>query len=213
MTSSKTFMNKYFEFTTWFHGIQFKYTPCAYYDNRQLSVSFGWGILFINLWDSWQSHDVNDTLDYWFYYHASSIWLCLWRKTKSIEMPWYYKWVRTSHYADDGKENFTEKIGGSGSCYKIPERKFFYTYITNDWVIQNTVATVLIVEREWRMKWLMWTKRFSKKRRVIDVSFDDPIGEGVWSWKGWTLGCSYQMKPWESALDTLRRMEQERRFN
>lgn len=48
--------------------------------------------------------------------------------------------------------------------------------------------------------------------RAIDVQFSDEVGERTGSWKGGTIGCGYNMLPGESPLDTLRRMEAERKF-
>jgi hypothetical protein len=55
--------------------------------------------------------------------------------------------------------------------------------------------------------------------RSIDVTFTsdekdfDGIGERAGSWKGGTIGCGYTMKPDEMPIDTLRRMQRERRFS
>jgi hypothetical protein len=37
-------------------------------------------------------------------------------------------------------------------------------------------------------------------------------GERKGSWKGGTLGCSYELLPNETPLDCLKRMEKERKF-
>lgn len=50
------------------------------------------------------------------------------------------------------------------------------------------------------------------KWRGIDVDFDGEVGERTGSWKGGTVGCSYESRPGETPVQTLRRMERERRF-
>ena len=46
----------------------------------------------------------------------------------------------------------------------------------------------------------------------IGVSFDGEVGEETGSWKGGCVGCGYEMLPGEVPLDTLRRMERDRKF-
>ena len=73
-------------------------------------------------------------------------------------------------------------------------------------------ATYYVEEREWRRKWLTWTKLGNVVSKVIDVSFSDEVGARKGSYKGGTMGCSYEMKPGETALECLMRMENEREF-
>lgn len=47
----------------------------------------------------------------------------------------------------------------------------------------------------------------------IDVQFDGEVGERSGSWKGGTVGCSYDKLPTEGIEQCLRRMEKEREFN
>jgi len=218
----KTYKNKFFEFTTWIHGIRLSYEPCSYYDTKQISLSLGWGIIFIDIWYSEKEHDVNDTEEYWFSYHGSQLWFRLWKKHKSIRMPWFYEWIRTSYLCSDWKWEHetleTRKTKGKffdfrENCKNIFKEKYPYTYTLRDWIIQETIATVTVEEREWRPLLLKLLPIFRQIRKIIDVEFSDPIWEWVWSWKGWTLWCSYGMKAWETPEQALRRMENERKFN
>lgn len=84
-----------------------------------------------------------------------------------------------------------------------------YTYTLDSGEVQQVSATIKVEEREWRLLGLPWPRRIS---RYIDVEFDDEVGEGRGSWKGGTIGCDYEMRDGETATDTLRRMELERRF-
>jgi len=59
---------------------------------------------------------------------------------------------------------------------------------------------------------MIWTSLGSYKRKVIDISFDQEIGDRAGSYKGGTVGCSYDLKPNETPLECLRRMEKERSF-
>ena len=49
-------------------------------------------------------------------------------------------------------------------------------------------------------------------RTSIDVAFNEEIGERVGTYKGGTVGCSYDILPNEDPVTTLRRMESEREF-
>jgi len=54
--------------------------------------------------------------------------------------------------------------------------------------------------------WPRWTKE------SIDVEFSGEVGERSGSWKGGCIGCSYDLRPDETMLCTLRRMEKEQSF-
>ena len=88
-----------------------------------------------------------------------------------------------------------------------------YTYTLRSGEVQKRTATILH-ERWTRGRNILsrigWP---SQVEHVIDVHFDDEVGERTGSWKGGTIGCGYEMRPGETPLDTLRRMEAEREFN
>lgn len=79
--------------------------------------------------------------------------------------------------------------------------------------VQTVTATITVCEREWRQRWLRWTRFGRMVRRDIEVEFSDEVGSRAGSWKGGTVGCSYTMLPGEEPIDTLRRMERERSFD
>ncbi len=87
-----------------------------------------------------------------------------------------------------------------------------YTNITSWGEVQTANATITIEEREWRRKWLMWTSIGSYNKKYINISFDREIGDRSGSWKGGCTQCSYELKPNETPIACLRRMEQERSF-
>lgn len=55
-------------------------------------------------------------------------------------------------------------------------------------------------------------KRFSRPIDTIDIRFSAEVGSRAGSWKGGTIGCSYEMNPGETPEHTLRRMQAVRRF-
>lgn len=73
-------------------------------------------------------------------------------------------------------------------------------------------ATIHVSEREWRPKWLTWTKMFAMIDRTIDVHFSAEVGRKKGSWKGGTIGCGHSLLPGEDPLDCLKRMGEERDF-
>ena len=83
-----------------------------------------------------------------------------------------------------------------------------YQYQLNSGVMQLRSATIFPEEREWFRYWLP-----SKLiRKTISIDFDDEIGEETGSWKGGCTGCGYELRHGESPLESLRRMEKERKF-
>jgi len=83
-----------------------------------------------------------------------------------------------------------------------------YTYTLKNGTVQLRTATIQVETRLWTRFWLPY-RRFQK---TIDVEFSDEVGERTGSWKGGTVGCGYEMKSGETPLQTLRRMEIERKF-
>lgn len=140
-----------------------------------------------------------------------------------IYMPWNLEWYRTS-YAIELVENdprWVHEFKGQKQDFWDKEKwgdllwtkTYPYTYKLKSGKVQNVEATVRVEEREWRRRWLMWTSMFNKVRRSIDIDFSDEVGERAGSWKGGVLGCGYELKPNETPLECLRRMERERKFN
>lgn len=219
--------NKRWELTTYYRKflnptISFRISPASYFDNRLM-------IHLDLLWISWYLHlPIYSTIDeceypeFGFYYHSDSLVLCWNMKKKFIDMPWTYAWVRTSRLLKDGTwEN--EVKGGKRKDYSkerdqweldnLWQETYHYTYVMDSGEIQYDIeATVKVEEREWRQKWLMWTKFGNKVSKDISVEFSKEVGNRRGSWKGGTLGCGYPMKPNETPLKTLRRMQRERSF-
>lgn len=88
-----------------------------------------------------------------------------------------------------------------------------YTYVKKNGEVQERLATITVEEREWRRRWLKFTKLFAVVHKQIDISLDKEIGEKVGSYKGGVTGFSEEMYPNEGPLHTLRRAEEKRRFN
>lgn len=147
----------------------------------------------------------------------NSFWLCLGNKNKCYRMPWDLEWVRKSMQKKDGtwehevkgqkKDFYLEKWQGI-----LWEATYLYLYTLKSGEVQERNATVQVCEMEWRPRWFKWTSIFSKVSRYIDIKFDDEVGERTGSWKGGTVACSWELKPNETSLESLKRMEKERTF-
>jgi hypothetical protein len=153
-------------------------------------------------------------------------------------LPWQYHWHSTEVMPLKSKE-FLDKIPGvhietrnSARTKDVFERMretdvvkesnsavYDYSYTRKNGEVQRVKAVVSVERMVWRMKW--WPiLPFQKSRTSIWVDFksrDDisktaEVGEGVHSWKGGVIGCGCDMVGDETPLDTLRRMEQERKF-
>jgi len=83
-----------------------------------------------------------------------------------------------------------------------------YTYTMRSGEVQHRTATIKAERRIWTRWWLP----FRRVSQSIDIEFNAEVGEQTGSWKGGVLGCGYEMKPGETPLQTLRRMEIERKF-
>jgi len=134
--------------------------------------------------------------------------------------PWtldYYKrWERVDEavWAPRGKPDwvFLEMPRGARDGIVATKHKAPYTYKLKSGEIQERTATFYIDRYEWRRRIWPWAPWFNKRVDLIEVSFDDEVGERTGSWKGGTIGCGYDMRPGETGLQTLRRMERERKF-
>lgn len=122
------------------------------------------------------------------------------------------EWVRTSVLLKDDTWEHTTKENRKdffNDAWKIKQKSWKYDY-TDKYDNSVVPTTIYVEEREWRPKWLTWTKLFARVKRTIDVHFSKEVGKRKGSWKGGTIGCGYDLLPGEDPLDCLKRMEKER---
>lgn len=217
--------SKYLDFWWGWH-LELTFAICGYFDNRpQITIAPGFFHLtlkfpFKNNWT-----DECDPPRWGIAYHGSTLFIHKGGKGNmkgggkwwSFYAPWSWQWVRTSYLRKDGSwEN--EFKGDKRGLYRSEfdhlwwSEKHPYTYILKNGEIQNRIATVKVEEREWRFHWFKWLSFPRKISRTIAVEFDGEVGEGTGSWKGGTLGCGYLLLTKETPLQSLRRMEGERKF-
>ena len=85
-----------------------------------------------------------------------------------------------------------------------------YQYTLKSGEVQERTAACTIEKRKWHRKWFPF---LTKTSEVIDIKFNDEVGERTGSWKGGTIACSYEKMPEETIGECIRRMERERIFN
>lgn len=148
------------------------------------------------------------------------------QKVKIVHLPWAWEWERTSYlltngqWADETREIRAEMriLSGAHASYEyyrdLPKwtEAYPYKYLLRSGEVQETVATIRVMEMEHRRRFLRWTRFGRKIWRYIDVEFASEVGERSGSWKGGTIGCSYTLRPDELPRVALKRMEQERKF-
>ena len=216
MKDNTIFRNKWIEITKGF-GLAFEYHIASYFDERpMIYFCLGWGKFFINL-PFKTGIDECEPPRYGFYWYESALWICCGKKLYTFHSPWSWDWYRTSLLLKN--ENWEHEYKGNHKSFYNKEwfkkswnEKHPYKYILKNGTIQNRIATIQVEEREWRRKFLKWTTFRAKISKTIEINFNDEVGEKTGSWKGGCTGCAYEIKPEEKPIDTLRRMEKERKF-
>lgn len=175
------------------------------------------------------AREPNEMMERWGFTYFMRAIQCSWGcKCKCISMPWDLDHIKHEVRRPDGswvpyvgswevaqpiKNTDGMVVIGGG---KEPDGReaftFDYTYILKSGEVQHRIATIYVERREWRQKWLKWCPLFAKKRKSIDVSFNDEVGERTGSWKGGVMGTGYEMRKGETPEATLRRMECEHKM-
>lgn len=221
----REYRKHWFEFTTGWSGFALKYQEAGYNSRAHVQIYLLWGKLFIYTSQKLREYikgecDHSDEREWGLSYYSEGnvFYINYGRKYKSINMPWSKDWIRTSLLLSDG--SWVHETKGNGRDFYDDniwgDRRFSeiypYLYKLKSGKIQNVNATVYVYEREWRMKFLKWTKFFNIVDRSIDITFSSEVGERSGSWKGGTTGCGYTILNGETPLMALRRMEKERKF-
>lgn len=209
----------------WGKRFDLSYEKCGYFDGRpRINIALGFFSLTIRLPfynEKWA--DECDAPKWGLAIHNNTVWIHRggkgnWNggnKWWTWHIPFLTKnWVRTSILLKNGTWEH-ERKGDKKSFFEKEwkDRQASWTYDYTDSYDGEVIPTTIYVdEREWRPKWLMWTSRFARVSRTIDVHFSKECGRRKGDWKGGTLGCGYELLPNESPLDCLKRMERERKF-
>jgi hypothetical protein len=217
-----------YEIGKWYVGwkspdVEITYNTSGYhYGKAELHISlFGWHSLFRLPWEHKNKNNWSisgkkygfNTFNHILVFHFGL-------KTKCWELPFVsygnvYRWVRykgkpASYYLDTyEKENWEThpyKTGYEGGC----QNPNCWTYnFTDPYDGEVIPCKFWVEEMEWRPKWLKWTKRFAKTQRYIVVEFSKEMGSEKGTWKGGTVGESYELLPDEHPTHCIRRIEKE----
>lgn len=196
--------NRYVELawaTLGIHGLEAEIEfPSDWHEQARGWVRLGFGIGSLNVSFPW-SKTVPDEGQcsgprYGFQFYEDLLWIRWGKSTghfktdpcKAIYMPW--AWKHRKHEILSAEEVHD------------------YAYTLRNGEVQKRKATITSERRTWTRFWLP----FKRVNTSIEVTFSDEVGERSGSWKGGVIGCGYEMKRGETPLQTLRRMEVERRF-
>jgi hypothetical protein len=186
-----------------------------------------WGKLYLKLpYDTGLYQCDTPTWGFYFYGEGKKIpdtfVICKGKKTKHFDLPWAYDWMRTSRMLKDEtwlherkgdrKKGIDHDWWSEATQAKLWKETHDYVYTLKSGEVQNRKATISVEEREWRPKWFRWTNLFAKVRTDIEIEFNEEVGERTGSWKGGTVGCSWELLPNEKPVNALRRMEKVRVF-
>lgn len=207
-------------------GFQFVLHRGGYFDQRY-AVTFAliWGVFhFYFPWKTRLSEGCS-TPKYGFAIHDSTFWIYTGGKyDESIgqctgndqwitwDLP-FFSWVFDGHWIQNRNREWVlmndfDKPWYFRENYAYSETHP-YTYVLKSGEVQNRTATCTIEKRKWHRKWVPF---LTMTRQVIDIAFDDEVGERSGSWKGGCTGCSYDMIEGETIKVCLGRMERERKF-
>lgn len=211
----------------WKWGISFD--VCNFGDDNDWSLHFCliYGSAFIKM-PFLKSREPKDHLDQWGFSwvwadRGADIHLHWGEHTKILNMPWSWgSCVRWQMLCPDGV--WRKYVGSYDRKEGDPEpatETHPYRYVCRDGKVQNVNATIRVDEMEWRwaiarLLHLPWPRRIDRSISVEFTAGDEPkfdgVGERAGSYKGGTIGCGYDMKPGEMPVDTLRRMQRDRKF-
>ena len=209
------FRNKWIEFSA-NGGFALKFCPWGYFDERpyiniQLPFLFD---LFLHLpFKTGVDECEHPALG--IYWYSQALWFCCWRKVYAWHMPWswdfYKRWEQIDGYSSN--EKHWVEVPRRAPYGKIATKETHdYTYVLKSGEIQKRKAEIYVNRMEWRMRGFKWLPWPNKTQVSIDVRFDDEVGEETRSWKGGCVGCGHTMMAGDTPLQTLRRMENERKF-
>jgi len=196
----------------------------GYFDTRYaLTLCFIWGKLHVYLPFRTSLGEGCNLPQYGIAIHNDTFWIHTGGKfDKSIgqctgndqcitwDLP-FFSWVFEGHWIKDKSGTWTLVKNDS---YLFREESAYsethpYVYTLNSGVIQNRMATCTIERRKWHRKWFPW---LTQQIDVIDIEFNEEVGERSGSWKGGTIGCSFEMKPDDTIKTALQRMQDTREF-
>lgn len=194
-------------------GCSFKFSlGLLKFEDEYTADVFGY-LIALPFMDRWHTEPYEMMERWGFYFDPDSLVFSFGKRTKRFWFPWMWDHCKTEVMRPDGTwVPYVSEYDGN----VLPDGRLIethpYTYILKSGETQNRMATVYAERRTWRWRMFPWLP-FKKVRQSISIDFDNEIGERTGSWKGGCVGCGWDMLPKETMLQTLRRMEMERKFN
>jgi len=201
-------------------GFEMLVSRGGYFDQRYaITLCLIWGVIHINLPFKTRIPESCDTPIYGIQIHSNTFWIHLggkmndWEQCDSDWITWdlpYFSWHFNFYKVWNGSEwvlaskDYSEPYADKREIQTHP-----YRYTLHSGEVQERTASVNLDRRQWHRKWLPFLKKTSTS---ININFSDEVGEETGSWKGGCIGCGWDIKPNESMLDALQRMEAERSF-
>jgi hypothetical protein len=223
----------YFKWGNWSPGwgLEFEVTEFSTREGSEreyswfLQLLFIYGKFWINLpWlpqRNFSKNGVEDNIRWWGFSTGDNTINTMtfhWgRKSKYVQMPWCPTHVRTEYLMKDGTwrdrpdwrahEDVRELFE-----HDIATETHSFRYVLRSGEVQHRLATINVVESEWRWRWFKKLPITRHITRSIDIEFSDEVGERSGSWKGGCIRCGETMKLNELPSETLKRLEHNRTF-
>jgi len=176
-------------------GLEFVLHRGGYFDSHYaIAFTFIWGHFHIKLPFKTKLQEGCDMPRYGFKFYEDIFWIHKGGKydnsigqTQSNSWAWdlpFKHWVFNGHWVLDKNNTWREMSSSLNSS--LPNSWDFrntdeclrevhdYTYVRKSNEVQHRTATCTIEKREWHRKWFPWIKM---TRKVIDVTFDEEVGE------------------------------------
>lgn len=202
-------------------GLEFVLNRGTYFDQRwAIHFALGWGQFMVYLPFKTKLEGGCDMPKYGFTVHSDTLWIYkggIYQNGQCQNQWWswylpYFSYEFDGHWIKDKTQTWVSM--DNYKCWDFRKTDAYvethpYTYTLANGEVQNRTAKCTVERRKWHRKWCPW---LTTERQVIDIEFDDEVGEGFGSWKGGVTGCSYDMLPSETIESCLRRMEATRKF-
>ena len=195
------------------------------YDTAHLNIALIFGQVFIRLpfLDRALVRGFGESPQFGFRADATTLHLNWGRRSVIKWFPWTLHHIKTEGLGADGKWFYVRPFRLGDEPREAPpvwSAEYPYHYMLDSGEVQAVTATVT---RERATYGALWFGRGPISRALrsvfpkkvfddIDIKFSDEVGSRRGSWKGGTIGCSYNMRPGETPRHTLNRMQAERRF-
>lgn len=210
-------------------GLELVINRGTYFDRRYaINFALGWGEFMVYLPFKTNLDEGCDMPRYGFAVHSQSLWLykggdydgsqCQ-NQWIAWDLP-FFSMVFDGHWIKDKQNNWV-KMGRltRGNQEGVPAYEFRktlaatsthpYRYVLKNGTVQERIATCTVEKRQWHRKWFPFLKL---ERNVINVEFDEEVGERTGSWKGGVIGTSYEILPHETVEQCLGRMERDEKL-